>query len=309
MKNKYLKYLLIFILVLVSMDKLIGIITESRLSLQTTGVIGIVNKTIKDSSDILILGSSRAQNHYNSQIIEKRTNQTIFNGGIGGTGIFYTYAVLKERFKLHKPKTVVLDVAANIMIDLKQYDKLAMFHPLIKKYNAFDSISNLNPNFKPFLTYSNAYRYNSTTFEIFYDLISPVNNNDAFIAVHGTLDQIQKLNEQERKQSKIATNEYKLLIHQLEYIDKIKLLCQINNTELLVFISPSFKESIKEVSAKSIIINHLKAKEIVFYDFSIDQTFIDKNSLFKDLRHLNGKGATIFSEEVALIILEQKKSK
>lgn len=307
MKKTPLLYCSLFIVFLLLMDLLIGIVSSRLTMKQTTGVSGMIIKTINDTSSVLILGSSRAANHYDSKVIENKVKKTTFNAGSGGQGIFYNYAVLDERLRKHKPKIVVLDVAPNIMMDLKQYDKLTALYPLVDKFDAFASIVRLNPDFKPVLMYSNAYRYNSTAFQFFYEFVSPINMYDAYVGIDGHISERTIIESKENNVVEISKKEIKLLLQQLKFIDKINKLCESNKIPFIVLISPSYFENNTISTAKEKIIGHLQSKSIMCKDYSLDIDFYGKQELFKDILHLNREGARFYSEKVARMLLQQKK--
>lgn len=301
MKNNYIKFIL-FLGVLFVIDFSIGSISNLIIDRQTSGTIGLINKAILDRSNILILGSSRAQNHYNSRIISEKTKHTVFNAGIGGQGNFAAYAILKERLQKNNPHIVVLDLAPNIILDLKQFEKLTTFYPLTNKYKSFDSIVTLNPNHKSFLMYSKAYKYNSTAFDFFYNFISPNNFNDGFTAIDGKISKIQIDDELKNENSIISKKELEMIYLQLSYVNKMKLLCLKKNIEFVSIISPCFLESLKNKKTRELIKNYLDKHNIILHDFSVDKSFTYKQNLFKDLLHLNKKGSDVYSDKVASVI-------
>lgn len=304
MKKHYLK-VLVFIGVLISMDILIGIFSTIAVDKQTTGTIGLINKTVKDSSEILILGSSRTQSHYNSKIIKKITKKSVFNAGVGGQGNFLAYALLKERLEKNVPKIVVLDLAPNIMLDVKQFDKLTKFYPIATKYKTFKDIIQLKPDHKNFLMYSNAYRFNSTTFDFFYSFITPKSTDDGFVAMDGTISKLQIENELKTYKREITSKEAEMLQLQISFINDIKTLCLEKNIHFVTVISPSFMEISSNRKARKTIVDYLKKRNITLYDFSMDTAFASKNDLFRDILHLNREGSTLFSEKVGNIILKE----
>lgn len=56
--------------------------------------------------EIIILGSSRAENHFNPLIIKNETDLTCFNAGVGGQGLFFSLVELDELVSSPKNSTV-----------------------------------------------------------------------------------------------------------------------------------------------------------------------------------------------------------
>lgn len=301
MKRNSIK-IITFLILIFLIDFSIGLVSDKFITNMMTGSIGIVNKTVQDTSQVLILGSSRAQNHYNSKLISEISNTSVYNAGVGGYGVFYNYAVLSERIKNDKPELVILDIAPNILIDRKQYDKLNVYQPIMKKYQAFDSIVRLNPNFKQFLIMSNAYRYNSTLFDIVYEVSSTRKSLDNFVSLEGVIQEDIFKKNGNALVTELSQDEEELLYVQIDYIYKIKQLCEKSSIEFKVFLSPSFYEDQKINKTRNLILMSLKQLDINYYDFYTDSSFYKKNALFKDVLHLNNKGNELYSKEVATIV-------
>lgn len=303
--KKYLFYTILFISSFLVFDFFIGYFSKERIKKQTTGYSGIINNTINDSSNILILGSSRAANHYNSKIIQNNLNRSVFNGGMGGQGTFYCYAILNERLKKNVPRLVILDLAPNIMIDKKQYEKLTVLYPLLDKYNSFYEVIKISPSYSNFLIQLNAYRYNSTAFQVFYDMFMPTNLNDSFVPIEGQINNSVILNN--KNKVKLTSNEEnEILFKQLDYVNKINNLCKLNGTKFIVFISPLFFDDKSLIVVRKKMLHFLNENKILFHDFSSDAKYYNKNNLFKDVFHLNTLGSEIYSKDISLFLLENK---
>lgn len=303
--KKYVLLTLLFVFSFLVFDFFICFFSEKIVKKQTTGSSGIINKTIHDSSSVLILGSSRAANHYNSEIIQNNLGISVFNGGMGGQGIFYSYAILNERLKKHTPQLVILDLASNIMIDKKQYDKLTVLYPLLDKYDSFYDVVKISPSYSPVLTHLNAYRYNSTAFQLIYDVCKAPRFNDSYVPIEGEISNVEIL-KFKNNTNHISNEENKILFKQLEYVNRINLLCRHNGVKFIVFISPSFCEDKSLIVVKHKMLNYLNKNNIMIHDFSSDKKYYGKNELFKDIYHLNSLGSKIYSKDVSLLLSGSK---
>lgn len=301
MGKRKLLFALLFVAILFIGDRLIGMVSHSLLPKMTTGTVGLINKAVKDTSEILVLGSSRAQNHYNSKVLQDVTDKTVFNAGVGGQGVLYCYAVLKERIKNQPPKIVVLDVAPNIMVDDGQLEKLTTFNPEADIYPAFGEIITLNPKNRPYILYSNAYKYNSTLFDYFFETVRGTNNKDGYTPLSGKINTAifepfyyDEASLDAEKLFKIES----IFNLQMEYLYKIKKLCDENNIRLICVISPSYIDHDKNGTFRRKILEGMSGHSIKVFDFTADKKLSGKAPIFRDQLHLNAQGSKMFSTAV-----------
>jgi hypothetical protein len=299
--KKNLINVLFFLILFFVIDFTIGIVAKNSVSKLKTGFLGLVNNTIKDTSKILILGSSRAQNHYNSELISEKCNLSTFNGGQGGHGTLYTYAILNERIKKNHPQYVILDIAPNILADEKQFEKLTTLMPLCSLYPSFSEIVKKNPNNKEITFWINTLKYNSTLFDFFYDKVA-AKKKDGFTAIPEPIN-LKTLVPFYYK-PELFSNEMKIKINtilnsQLECVNKMKKLCDKNGIQFLVIVSPSYIDHDKTNIIKNKLFDYLKNNHIQAINFTSSTLFTKNSELFHDQLHLNGKGAKVFSNQVA----------
>ena len=190
MKNNYLKHIIIFFVVIVGIDIAVGYIGKQYFKDITFGFYGNINNSIKATSDILILGSSRALHHYNAESISQETGMSCYNAGTGGYGLFLDYAVLSE--KIHQkniPKMVILDVSPNtLIVGPDSYSKLDRLLPYYNEYDAFKEIIILNPEYSKLQQVFNLYKYNSTLYDFINSYIEKEEVTNGYIPIVGTLN-------------------------------------------------------------------------------------------------------------------------
>ncbi len=58
---------------------------------------------------IIILGSSRAENHYNSNIIADTLGMSCYNCGMSGNGILLNYGFYAMIMERYRPKFIIYD--------------------------------------------------------------------------------------------------------------------------------------------------------------------------------------------------------
>jgi len=291
MNKTYSKHIILFLVLIFAIDFFSGILFSKKFNDVKFGDYGVINKSLNFDAEILILGSSRAVHHYNSNIFSTNLKKACYNAGFGGQGLFLNYALLKESIERHPPKVVILDVAPNILDDKESYSKLNLLLPYYKKYPSFKEIIQLNPKFSKLELVSNLYIYNSILYDVTRNfLLKEKESNFGFEPLEGMLNQ-NNFKPFHLENDEIDSNK-------IIYLNKIIDLCKFNNIRLIGVVSPTYLKFDK----KNRIINRLKfifnENKMKFYDYSAYSKLYQKNEFFKDQLHLNKIGADIFSRDL-----------
>ena len=249
----------------------------------------------KTNANILILGSSRAKNIYNTTIFEKQTGLTCYNTGRDGEPIFYHYAVLQAVFKRYTPKIVILSFdAGNFSKNTEAYDRITALLPYYKNHPEIHSTVALKSPYEKLKLLSRIYPYNSLLLPIIAG--NRENNKEKYININGFIP-IEKTFSgplktfdytKEKNLDSIKINTYKSFIED----------CINHKVELYIICPPYMIDPIG--------IDHsiLEGKKIAqqynirFLDYSRDTSFTNYPSLFADFRHLNVSGVELFSYKV-----------
>jgi len=117
----------------------------------------------KMSCDVLLLGSSRCEHHYNPIIIEDSLKLTCYNAGQSGNGIILAYARYLMISERKKPSLVVLDINPEFDL-LSTYDNhryLGWLKNHFEKKYVQDIIFDID-NSEKIKMMSYCYRFNSS---------------------------------------------------------------------------------------------------------------------------------------------------
>ena len=249
----------------------------------------------KTNANILILGSSRAKNIYNTTIFEKQTGLTCYNTGRDGEPIFYHYAVLQAALKRYTPKIVILSFdAGNFSKNTEAYDRITALLPYYKNHPEIHSTVALKGPYEKLKLLSNIYPFNSLLLPIIAG--NSENNKEKYINIKGfiplefffsgplkTFDYTK-----EKDLDGIKINTYKLFIQD----------CINHKVELYIICPPYI---INPIGIDHSILEGKKIAQqynIRFLDYSRDTSFTNNPSLFADFRHLNVNGVELFSYKV-----------
>lgn len=294
--KRSIKYLIVFVVLFFAIDFSIGLIMNRVFPGITYGTYGKVNKSLETDQEVLIFGSSRAEHHYNPEIITRETGLSCYNTGLGGYGLFYNYALLNEIVNEYKPKVVILDLSPNVIVDPKTYVKLNTFTPYYSNYSSFNEIIQLDPEFSKFKTFFKTYVYNSTLYDY----------------VRGKITGEISENGYKGLQPEMNTTAYNRMIlsdHEIfdttkkEYLAKFIDTALEHNVRLICMVSPTYEK----YDINNRIIHEMEelivSKGVEFYDFSDYEKLYQKPQFFKDQLHVNTKGVEIFNREVSNLIV------
>lgn len=301
--KKFTLRLVVFLLVIYSLDLMIGSVLEFLFFKQKTGPnYQIIESITTNRADLVVLGNSRAQHHYNPRIISKKTGFSSVNAGLnGGYGVYLPTFQVDEISNNYKPKAIIVEIDPNALGFWKgNYDRLTVLLPFIDRYpNAIDYIL-LRDNYQKVKLYSKSYRYNSLIYnELMYSLFAnKFNHVKSFIPISKKLsskDSIASVNKIRNMSSPTMDINMEIILKKLINIAKYK------NIKLIFVNSPIYNNTLNDnysIAGKKAI-QIMNDNKISFWDYSNDTSFFNKYYLFSDRLHLNNKGAELYSNIIA----------
>ena len=293
--------IVVFISILFLMDYFTGSILRKMYFNQNSGQDFLLRYSFYYcNSDLIILGNSRAQHHYDTRILKNTLKMTCFNAGMdGGHSILLQKAQLEMILKRHKPKIVILELNPDLFEkDEKNYERLSILLPYYKKLPLVRPLILLRSPYEKIKLLSEIYPFNSKIINIFrfnikihelnkksFDGYVPIINKDMKKMVYKTFN--------EKVNTSIIDNK---LVEALKWIIHI---CRKNSIRLVLVNSPVFHYQNEQAislteSARQILILISKEK-VDLLDFTSEPYFIGRWDLFFDGAHLNEKGAAIFT--------------
>ena len=244
----------------------------------------------KAQGDILILGSSRAEHHYDTRILQKKfPNHTIYNAGQHNQGMNYALCVLQSCLEKKIPELVILDCEPEVLGD----ELTSSISTLKLYYNENKNVKNhLSRTFKDkMLMKSGFYIYNSVIIKLFLDSRLPYTQDTlmGFAPLQGTLDTaLTKYNEKTFPS---------LLDGAINDFNDIISLSKKYGFKLCVCISPYYYHQNENALPYIAVKNICNKAKIPCFDYMNDGYFDSNPQLFRDVNHLNEKGAAIFTEK------------
>ncbi|NJC24918.1 hypothetical protein [Neolewinella antarctica] len=298
---KYASHLLIGLILVVIADIAIGKALEYFYFNNESGLLHRTTYSIEETeADVLVFGSSRANHHYDTKLIEEQTNLSAYNTGRDGNFIFYQTAVLKSVLKRYTPKQIVLDFTGTFAFNQSDYDRLSSLLPYYRGHEEMRDVILLKSKFERFKLWSDIYPYNSLLTTIAVGNLefnkrreNNVGAYNGYVPMHGTM------------QGSIETVKtdtmYDIDDNKARVFEEFLLLTKEHKVPLLVVYSPVNYTYASDYSIE--LCGRICAKhQIPFIDFSRSDDFVSKGDLFHDESHLNAAGAELFTEKIIQLI-------
>ena len=300
--KKILLYILSIALVFVCCDLFIGLVYRYKFS--------CINSTLPQKQyylmmkhpeyDVLILGSSNAACHFNSNIIEDSLNMSTFNAAEGSTGMLYQKAVFDCLTKENPPKIVILGINDALIGGV--YDDVITDYCYLygKSPEMTEAINEVLPPLSRIKYISAACRYN----HVFW--VRKVHKGQGSDPLKGFTPQpegdgIIELSE-DWSEPVWKEKDRDAFIHMLEASRE-------KGIQMIVCETPSYtRYTVPDRNSK--LRQLVESYGMQFIDYTNDEYYLSRSELFHDNVHLNSTGADIFTRDVIgkISSLSQNKS-
>lgn len=255
----------------------------------------------KVTDDILVFGSSRAERHYNAQMISDSLGIPCYNCGESGCGIILAYGRLLMLLERYKPKAIIYEITPSFdYFDGKDNHKY--LYRLKQHYDrpGIDSIFwNVDPTEK-YKMVSGMYRHNSSFLQnliAYFFRMSTENGVKGFRPIYEEIDTMKI------KKGTIAYDSKDGYVYdslKIQYIDKF--LDMTKDMKLVFVVSPMWYG--QDTLALEPIKHICEKRNTSIIDFSNNPKYVHHNEYFKDGTHLNARGADEFTKD---LIVELRK--
>lgn len=237
----------------------------------------------RTNPEILFLGSSRAEAHYDTPFINDSLGISAINLGASGRGLTYHDAVFNVYLKQHQPDIIILEVMPDALTG-NINNRVKALYPYIVEYPEITEIATKVDSWNSYFLKSNLLRYNTEIFELVKKHRHPYNSKSfGFIPLA-----LKRNSYRDLKETVIDGNSR----NSIDDVAKGCLLdiiykCKQRNIELIVAYSPEF--SIRNyVIPVTTICDSLGIPVIDARGFRSPKF---PEEYFSDNRHLNKLGA------------------
>jgi|GEM_PF-3417322 len=296
--KKYFTYSLITILCIILADRGIGIMLDYLSKHQKSNIIYETRyKLNKAKPELVILGSSRANHHYNTLAIQKATALKTMNYGMDGTDLFIDYVLISHLLNAptNNIKTVIVDIKPQELESPPANSYITRLYPFVGEIKEIEENANTYTKYESIKLLSYSYRYN----DYLTTLISGYqNSNHDTVPITG-FRPINNMQDQNLKKTTLSKKE--LNQETIEYLWKVVRLCKEKKVQVVVAMSPAYIKNIQEMATYQYLQTFTQQNDIPFLYYG-DWKSISKSMYYADCPHLNQLGASIFSEQFALDI-------
>ena len=249
--------------------------------------------TSRCTEDVIIMGSSRGNHHYDPQIINDSLNLSCYNCAYDALGILNMYGRYLLMIRTHTPKILIYDIFAPNEIYGDEKDHLKFLDGM-KQYANTPQVMGIFDDIAPMEHYklqSRLYQYNT---KLFY-MLSEIRGKWTpaklgYIPLDGTMEH------QPKPYSAEYTNQEPDSV-KLKYMRKLIHDAQTKGTKVILCISPRYGASPNGDLAP--IIKLAKEEQVPLLNHYTDKRFTTKKEYFKDSFHLNRIGATAYTKMIA----------
>lgn len=291
-KNYTIKAMLLFLSLVVT-DRSVGYVLKWMYFNQKGEDYFYTTKTLDEqTADLIVLGSSRARNHYNPEILEDSLGISCYNAGRSGCFLVYQSAQLDLILDRYTPKAIILEVTPYDMeAGEGDYDRLSGLLPY-QNHPSFKKVIRKKSHWEPYKCWSKIYPYNSLVLKMVKNLKDRGEfNANGFQPLHSVWnDSINSYGEHEMPIDKHKTEE---MIH---IINK----CQEKGIKLTMVTSPMFAHC--QITRTLSLTDSLCQKHNIKYYSFLNNPAYEESKLYHTPDHLNETGAEIFSKHIAHIL-------
>ncbi len=277
------------ILLLLVCDKVVGKVEDIFYSKTDTKLTYTAYSPQKD--DIIILGSSRACHHYIPSIIRDTTNMSCMNLGVDGQNIYYHFALLNLLLKRNTPKVVVYELLSIdfLQTDLKySVDQLDDLAPLYGINPRVDSLIGLKGRKYMFaIDLFDSYRYNSRVFHVLNN--SRQMDHGGYVPLYGEWHGAAGGTSKSKQPVKYDSGKLRCLYDMVD-------MCIAHGVKIIIAVSPQYLAPGADTNGYLAVGERCRQRGACFI---YRQKSLQDASMFKDILHMNDKGARWYSSVIA----------
>ncbi len=272
----------------VLIDLAVGVISDrvfTSLPDKNSMIATIQQSLFNKTADLLVLGPSTANHHYDAQLMTDSLGMDVYNAGLDGRDMIYFGVVLQSYFDRCGVKMVILDVGPTQLDGswLAMINDTKPYYGISKQVTEYyDNETDWQQRLKLF---SSLYRYNKTLSYWIRVQIDPVNDTKGYVPLERVLDTLE-LSE---------TNEFTVDSTEYRYFVNIVDMCKKNNATLVVVQSPSAD---RNLAFENWVASFCEKNHIVCIQEIANEEYYKHPEWFQDGAHLNSAGACVFSRKI-----------
>ena len=293
--NRFLKYTILFLVILFLASLLLDVLYTAIIShsAQRNKIENVIHTTNK-KYDVIIMGTSRANNHFVTELFEKEGLKA-FNYGISGAHLFETSLLLKLMVaNKYEIKNLVLEADLSICNEKRDEGTTARFMPYIHCNEIIKKHYENEADFYQ-IYYLPFFRYikfdNKIGFREVYDVTAKKTTNTLHNKGYYPLISHKKGN--------MKNDISSLKPIRNKYYEEIKQICKQNNIKLTVVMTPMC-ENTKGLE-------YFNKVQQLYPEIHNFENVVTDDKYFASCGHLNDEGARIYTNRIIKEFFEVKK--
>ncbi len=277
------------VIILFAVDRIGGVVLKlCSMHTYTHAEVKMEHLVRNSLEDVILLGTSRVDNHYVPSIIRDTLQMTVYNGGISSSDNIYShYIVLNNLLSYHAPKVICLEIMNNDFLKSSQpYQFISFFAPYIGTSESADSVY-MDAKTLPLYKLSHLYRYNSKVMETIYGLIvrRTYSLDNGYMANPKPTKILSSMEE--------ANTDTVYDANKLIYIEKFINKCRSMNVKVVLTISPKY-QNVDSTYYKPIY-SIASRYRVPLLDYHTSRLFHNHPEYFSNTSHLWDEGARMYS--------------
>ena len=248
------------------------------------------------NEDVVVIGSSRGEINYVSQIIEDSLGLSCWNASRGGQGTPYFRAVQEGILARYAPKVVILNIDDNDLETQPNYEHAGVLRPFYQNHPEIHPILDQTSKYEWLLMKSRLYAYNSS----YYYLIRPyfIRGLDGKTSDKGWKPRLEKMSTEISESIEAEPTKVELHPESVALFDTLISKFQQRGTRIFLVVSPNFGRTVSASSAIEYLRKTSRERGIPLFVYSDNTAFITKPEYFVDPDHLNVEGAQLFTRNL-----------
>lgn len=286
-----MKSFLIFIVKIILITVLLAVVldfgyTSIYLNSKSRDKVADVFKSKARSYDVVILGSSRANNHFVTRIFEKNGLKT-FNYGMSGGHLYEASLLLKLMIERnYEIKNLILEADLNLSNDKQSEGVAAKFLPYIHRSEIIKNHFEQERNFNE-LYYIPFYRYLKFDSKIgSRELFNTIIQKKTVVTDNGGYYALGVNKKGNMKNNIVSLNP----LNRNKYYEEIKQLCKTNNIRFIPIMTPMCENVIG--------MNYFEKVKSAYPEIHNYENVVIENKYFSSCGHMNDNGAKKFTSIV-----------
>ena len=284
--KRFFKHTVLFVFILFIASLLLDVIFTTIISQSSErNKVENVMHSFDNKYDVVVMGTSRANNHFVTDLFEKKGLKS-FNYGISGSHLFETSLLLKlmmaNKFQI---KNLILEADLSICNEKRDEGITARFMPYIHTNSIIKEHYKKESDFKQ-LYYVPFYRYikfdAKIGFREVYEVLSKKPTNTLYNKGYYPLISDKK--------GSMKNNISTLKVIRNKYYEEIKKICKQNNINLIVVMTPMCKNT------KGL--DYFDKVKKQYPEINNFENTVTDDRYFASCGHLNNEGAIIYTNHI-----------